>query len=125
MSFPFVTPSPITELDPDYEYALQERERVVYEMRRLFKKKEIRYMFWHAAPPGTVGLLLRDPIPPSFLPERLKEIKFEVQPEGTSGFKDFRSYSGNSIRVQVRLVSDEINQRSPGQLLLITTHIVL
>ena len=125
MSFPFVTPSPLDELDPDYEYALQERERVVAEMRRVFKKCGSRYMFWHAAPPGSTGLLIRDPMNHTFLTERLSEMKFEVQEEAVSAFRDFRAPSGNSIRVQVRLVSCDENQRSSGSLLLITTHTVL
>ncbi len=131
MSFPHVTQNPLDELDPDYEYSLQERERTVAEMRRVFKKCGSRYMFWHAAPPGTTGLLIRDPINLTFVTDRLSEMKFEV-PSGTvSGFRDFRSPSGNSIRVQVRLVNSDEDQRHPGlfpstgPILLITTHTVL
>jgi hypothetical protein len=131
MSFPSVTLEPMTELDPDYEYALQERERVVYEMRRVFKKCGSRYQFWHAAPPGTTGLVIRDPMDLRSLTDRLTEMKFEFPGKQLSCSRDFRSASGNSIRVHVRLANCDEDQHptgtypTNGPILLITTHTVL
>lgn len=125
MSFPSVTPQPIDELSSEAEFALRERDRVVYEIRRLLKKHETRYMFWHAAPPGACGLVLRDPLDLQVVTDRLKEMGFEVQPPAVGGFQDFRSPSGQTIRVLVRLASSDELDPLPGPTLLITTHTVL
>ena len=125
MSFPSVTPQPIDELSSEAEFALRERDRVVYEIRRLFKKHGVRYMFWHAAPPGTCGLVLRDPLEPIHLIDRLKEMGFQGPPGTVSQFQDFRSPSGQTIRVQIRLAERDELDPLPGPILLITTHTVL
>jgi len=86
---------PPDELDPLYETALREKDRVVYELRRLFKPLEIKYMFYMESPPGSTILCIRNPKSWEGLKEsisnRLKEMRYSPHPESIwPHYRDFR-----------------------------------
>jgi hypothetical protein len=103
MSLPFVTPDPVPLEDDEFEFCLEEVERICYDVRRLLKEQSVRYMFVHNSLPGTRGLLLRDQLDLSLLWERLEKSQFTSYPDNGCSCRSIRSGRGIDLYLVVRI----------------------
>lgn len=121
MSYLYETPPEVSELDPEFEFCLQERDKILYEIRRQLKAAGVGYRFKHDPPRGGAGLLLLDPIPVNLLFD-LQRVGF-LQATPSIYYRDLQTPSGSSlIRIIVRLEQNDTRLPSAGNLLLISTH---
>lgn len=125
MSYLYETPDP-DETHPDFDLCLQERDRLVYSIRRFLKECGTRYQFLHDPPIAGTGLVLRDP-PPKDLSNFLVGLGFQFSSGvyHTDVHRLRQDAAESLIRVIVRLMpNDDTRPHVSGPLLLITTHIL-
>lgn len=109
-------------MSPEKLFCVQERERLVYELRRHLKTMSVKYQFLHDPPEGAIALVLRDSWPKSWgssVASKLGELQFsQINPN-----KFFRTIQsgGRTATVVVHIGADLCRPNLPGPVLLIST----
>lgn len=104
-------------------FRLEERDRLVYALRRTLKDLGLKYQFLHSPPEGSIGLVLREPWPTDWT----KTVSTKLEGLGYSvinPLKLCRTFSEGqlSVTVVVHLCVALERPNLSGPVLLITTH---